>query len=142
MKEIETIEELNEKLAGIITEEGSEELDEVLRRLEEFVGLIDSSKDKTVDTGAFRFGFEKSYDVYVKSVGGWKTVWPSGSEAWMILSRWILADDIESLGTFIKLVVFPTSVRISDIDRKYLDDIVMAHSSLSQRKTTENKTDN
>lgn len=122
-----------EELLRVILEEEGTTSEEVFENMKEFVKLIDEFRDKATESGGFVFTFGEDYSVTAMSKSGWSTSWPTGSDTWMILSRWLLAGQTESIDAFVKIVVFPTSIRLADTDEEYFNDIMMAHARLTER---------
>jgi len=92
--------------------------------------------------GAFAARFDDELNIIVESSSGWMVKYPFGNETWAILSNWLDRWDEaaqKSVERFVKVVVFPSSVRLSDIDGEYLEDILMAHSNLNDRNLESGK---
>lgn len=108
---------------------GEEIIDEIHRLMSSLVGV------KRV-FGNFSANITEEGEVEVSSVNGWKICYPAFTETWAVLANWIDKwDDTskESFENFIKVIVFPTSMRLIDMDEDYIKDIVTAHINLTDR---------
>lgn len=142
-EEILNAEQLAQFLKEIIAAESQvPEGDEVFARVSEYAALVDSAKNRPLRFGSFTAVISDEYHVVVSADYGWSITYPKGSDSWMILSRWIIEGEEESISSFIKLIVFPTSIRLADIDEEYMNTIVMAHKEQSDRSAKLRAEDN
>lgn len=103
--------------------------------------LLDKIFEKAREIGvreldSFSIQFDSNLNIVIDSVSGWSMTYPMGTEVWALLANWIEVWDESSKMTvenFIKVIVFPTSVRLSDIDLEYIADIIAAHEKLTDR---------
>lgn len=101
-------------------------------------------KGKRREFGQFYIAMNDDLSIEIGNVNGWKIVYDAMTETWVVLSAWLYEWDSnpkakESVDGFVKAVIFPTSVRLSDIDKQYVDDIVSAHFSLAERNAKKEK---
>lgn len=91
-----------------------------------------------VEFGGFVAEVDKDMSLYVYDTSGmWHICYSYGCDAWDVLTYWMLnwhdKTSIAAMENFIKLVVYPVSLRIADIDAGYISDIVDAQASLNER---------
>lgn len=93
----------------------------------------------TREFGSFKAAVNDDLSIVIVSASGWAVVYPSMSETWAILLDWLkewTEEYARNMEIFVKILAFPTSVRISDIDEQYIEDIVRAHDSLTDRNAS------
>lgn len=91
-----------------------------------------------VDFGGFVAEVSEDLSLYVSDTSGlWHVCYSYGCDAWDVLTYWMInwhvKHSMAAMENFIKLIVFPVSLRIADIDETYLEDIVGAQSRLNDR---------
>lgn len=106
---------------------------EIIEDVTEIVArLVDTKRE----FGSFSLEFTGTLDVKITAISGWSVTYPYGNETWVILANWADRWDdesIKSIENFIKVLVYPTSVRLLDVDEEYLNDILRAHINLTSR---------
>lgn len=104
--------------------------------------LFDKNKNLKREFSPFCAEVLENLDINIYSISGWSIIYPAYSETWVYIMSWLDKwdkDNRTSLENFIKGIAFPCSVRLSDVDAKYVDDIINAHTSLTQRVLLKNK---
>ena len=91
-----------------------------------------------VDFGGFVAEVAEDLSLYVSDTSGlWHVCYSYGCDAWDVLTYWMInwhvKYNVAAMENFIKLIVYPVSLRIADIDETYLEDIVGAQSRLNDR---------
>lgn len=101
--------------------------------------LAQTVKGLKREFGDFVAEFTEDGDIVIGNIGGWQVVYPVLTASWIPLSAWLTKWDEESAKTvfnFINGVVYPTSVRLANIDGQYVEDIYNAHLALNERVKT------
>ena len=99
--------------------------------------LLESVRGIRREFGSFAAYVDENMDLVVCAKSGWRTVYPSGTETWAVLCSWLADWDNkearDAIYNFVHVLLFPTSVRVLHIDGRYIEDIVRAHSELTER---------
>lgn len=86
--------------------------------------------------GSFTASIDDELNIHVRAKHGWEIIYPKGNEIWTYLLYWLDTwnEGAQSaIEAFFSGLVFPTAVRLGDIDEDYMRDIVSAHNNLTLR---------
>lgn len=108
-------------------------------KIEALKGAIERIKGVKREFGNFAAHIDEELNIHVMTRHGWEIIYPKGNEVWMYLLYWIDKWDEDAKGAieaFFMGIVFPTAVRLGDIDEEYMRDIVSAHNNQTLRNTS------
>lgn len=95
--------------------------------------------------GPFTLSIEDDLTLSIVSDTGWAIVIPRMTDIWSILIDWARIWDEDSqrnVEVYVKLLAYPTSMRLPDIDEEYVNDIIRAHESLTERNMSRKNNEN
>lgn len=108
---------------------GSNEMNEVLLKIKNMRGV-------KKEFGTYTAEVTDDYSVKVSSFDGVEAVYPAMSSSWSVLMSWMIRwddDAILSITNFFDYIAMPVMTNISNIDDRYINDIVRAQISLKDR---------
>lgn len=99
-------------------------------KLKEIVG-------KKVQTGNFIAEVKDDYSVEIRDVSGsFKLVYGKATYAWSAII-YLISEDEAALENLIKIIIYPTVMRIHEVDSEFLEDILKMHNNLNERLIAE-----
>lgn len=110
-----------------------EENNKIIETLKE---MFEKNKGLKREMGPFSALVNENMSLTVSADSGWSITYPAYSESWAILMSLIDTwgeNEVNTVENLIKGIVFPCSMRISDIDPEYVEDIINAHDKLTKR---------
>ena len=105
-------------------------------KMEALKQAVERTRGTKREFGSFTASVDDDLDIHVRAKYGWEIIYPKGNEMWTYLLYWIDTWDESAqsaIDAFFKGIVFPTAVRLGDIDEEYMRDIVSAHNNLTLR---------
>lgn len=104
--------------------------DEIRQEARSFEGL-------KISFGGFEAEVMDDLSLKISTSTGWALTYPLMSESWGIMTYWMNNWDEEEcrncMENFVKMIVYPISLRLSDIDVEYLQGLMEVQKDLNDR---------
>lgn len=108
----------------------------IIDEVEKIGAIYEKSKGIEREFSPFVAVVQDNLDILITSISGFSVIYPAYSATWIFMIKWISSwdeSDRTNIENFIKGIVFPCSMRLSDIDSEYFNDIMSAHERLTGR---------
>lgn len=111
-------------------------MEENNKTIEDIKEMFEKNKGLKREMGPFSALVNENMSITVSVDSGWSITYPAYCETWAFIMMWLEEwsdENKNAMENFIKGVVFPCSMRISDVDAQYVESILDAHDKLTKR---------